>query len=285
MERENGRSARQHTTQKPETKDRAMKMRKTKVIRTTGLAFATVIVTCVLVLGTTVTAVAAKKKDTASAAEVSAPAAPQGVVAAAIDPGVSIDWQPLAEGGVSGYNVYFLSGKNWKKFNHKLLTGTHYYDPEGTVGMQYAVSAVSDSRVESDLTIVVAVATCPVLYEEDSPKISVEGTWEIVNCPGASACAVVSSGVSGSILRFRFTGRQVKLIATNNNGCGWANVYIDNQFTAVVDLYSPETVYGQVEADVAGLEYGEHEVTVLVLGYGNPEGVSNNVNVDAFEVR
>jgi len=283
MERKSTRSARQHAKRKPETKDRAMMMRKTKVIRTAGLAFA-VVMTCVLVMGTSGTA-AAKKKDTAPAAKGATPAAPQGVVAAAIDPGVSIDWQPAVDGGVIGYYVYTKKSNNWKKINPKPLVGTHYYDSEGAACMQYAVSAVNDGRVESELSVVVAVTSTPVLYEESDASVSVEGSWAIENCPGASADAVISSGVSGSLLRFRFTGRQVKMIATNNGGCGWANIYIDNQFVSVVDLYSAETVCGEIEADAVGLEYGEHVVTVLVLGYGNPEGSSNNVNVDAFEVR
>jgi len=255
-----------------------MKMKRFRGLGTKSLAIATALVVCVLSVVTAAPAVAGKVKG-------SAPAPPQGVVAAAIDPGVCIDWLPAAEGGVSGYYVYAKSSKGWKRFNRKPITDNHYYDPKGTAGKDYAVRAVNVNGVKSDLAVAVAVEAVPVIHEENDPRISAQGIWTVEDYPGASGGAIMVASSSGSMLRFRFTGRQVKLIAVNHSGCGQANVYMDNNFVATVDMYSPNPLFQQVEVSVPGLKYGEHEIAVLVLGYGNPGGADNFVNVDAFEVR
>jgi len=213
------------------------------------------------------------------------PQAPQGVTAAAIDPGVSIDWQPSAGCDIDGYYVYAGSKNNWKRLTKRPVVDNHYYDPDGVCGGEYAVSAVGLRGAESELAVVVAETASPVLYEESCPGVSVEGTWAVEAYEGASGGTIMVAGSSGAILRFRFTGRQFKLLAANYWSCGQANVYVDNEFVTRVDMYSGDTLFQQVEVSVPGLKYEEHVVTVLVLGYGNPEGIYNFVNIDAFEVR
>lgn len=215
----------------------------------------------------------------------SPPQAPQGVTAAAIDPGVSIDWQLAAGGDTCGYYVYSRNKNNWKRLTKKPVIDNHFYDPEGVCGGEYAVSALGAGGAESDLAAVVAEASSPVVFEESCPGVSVEGTWAVEEYEGASGGAIMVAESSGSILRFRFTGRQFKLLAANYWSCGQANVYVDNDFVTRVDMYSGDTLFQQVEVSVPGLKYEEHVVTVLVLGYGNPEVTYNFVNIDAFEVR
>lgn len=214
------------------------------------------------------------------------PAAPTGVVTAAIDPGVSLDWQPNGEINLAGYNVYCLaSNGRWRQINEDIITDNHYYCERGEAGETFAVSAVNVFGIESGYTAAVAQATTPVVYEDNDPAISVQGFWNYENYAGASGGQIRVAGNQGEKLNFRFTGRQVKLIAANYWTCGNARIYIDGDLMATVSMYSFDALFQSVDISVPGLKYGEHTLTVEVVGSGNPENEFNFVNVDAFEVR
>jgi hypothetical protein len=229
------------------------------------------------------------KKNSKSAAPSQAPAQPQGVRAAAVDPGVCIDWLANTDPGVSGYYVYVMHNNNFKRLNNKPVTDNHYYHQDGVAGGEYAVTAVNADREESAYATAVAVTANPVvIYQESDPCISVEGPWTVEDLPGATDGRVRRASDAGSRLDFHFTGNQVRMYTAHNADCGMAHIYVDNDFYATVNTYSADPLYQQIEIDVPGLQYSEHVVTVLVLGYGNPtaSGAEHNfVNIDAFEVR
>jgi hypothetical protein len=213
------------------------------------------------------------------------PAPPQGVVAAAIDPGVSLDWQPNSETNLAGYNVYYSRSGRWRKLNRDVLADNHYYNDQGSAGQAYAVSAVNIFGIESGYTVVTAQPTTPVIYQENDPAVTVQGFWVIENYPGASGGSIIVAGTAGERLNFTFTGRQVKLIAANYWTCGNARIYIDGELMGTVSMYSYNPVFQTVDISVPGLKYRQHVLTVEVVGAGNPETEFNFVNVDAFEVR
>jgi len=213
------------------------------------------------------------------------PAPPQGVVAAAIDPGVSLDWQPNSEENLAGYNVYYSRNGRWRQLNGDILTDTHYYNDQGSVGQTYAVSAVNIFGIESGYTVVTAQPTTPVIYQEDDPAVTYEGLWVIERYEGASGGSIIVAGSAGERLNFAFTGRQVKLIAANYWTCGNARVYIDGELMGTVSMYSYDPIFQSIDLSVPGLKYGHHVLTVEVVGAGNPETEFDFVNVDAFEVR
>jgi len=213
------------------------------------------------------------------------PAPPQGVTAAAIDPGVSLDWQPNGEANLAGYNVYYSRNGRWRQLNSALLTDNHYYYDQGSAGQTYAVSAVNVFGIESGYTVVVAQAAAPVIYQESDPAVAVEGLWVIEKYVGASGGQIRVAGTAGERLHFTFTGSQVKLIAANYWTCGNARIYIDGDLMATVNMYSYAPVFQSIDVSVPGLKYGQHVLTVEVVGSGNPETTFNFVNVDAFEVR
>ena len=214
------------------------------------------------------------------------PAPPKGVVAAAIDPGVSMDWEPNSEANLAGYNVYAMAPNGrWRQINKDVVSDNHYYYCKGELGGSYAVSAVNVFGIESEYTAVVAQATTPVIYEDNDAAVSVQGFWTYEYYPGASAGQVRVAGNQGEKLNFHFTGRQVKLITANYWTCGDANVYIDGELVDTVSMYSFDPVFQTIDVSVPGLKYGQHTLTVEVAGSGNPENEFNFVNVDAFEVR
>ena len=213
------------------------------------------------------------------------PAPPQGVMAAAIDPGVSLDWQPNGESNLAGYNVYYERHGRWRQLNGDVLTDNHYYYERGTAGQTYAVSAVNVFGIESGYTVVQAQETTPVIYQEDDPAVTFEGQWVIENYEGASGGSIIVAGTAGERLHFTFTGRQVKLIAANYWTCGDARIYIDGELMGTISMYNYDPVFQTVDISVPGLKYKQHVLTLEVVGSGNPETTFNFVNADAFEVR
>ncbi|MBN2027921.1 MAG: hypothetical protein JW854_14310 [Actinobacteria bacterium] len=213
------------------------------------------------------------------------PAPPQGVVAAALDPGVSFDWEPNGEENLAGYNVYLNLNGRWKVLNNKLLTDVHYYYPNGSLGQTYAVCAVNDFGIESGYSVVQPVPTTPVIYEENDPAVTVQGNWVIERYEGASGGSIIVAGSAGERLNFTFTGRQVKLIAANYWTCGDARIYVDGELMGTVSMYSYDPVFQSIDISLPGLKYKQHVLTIEVVGAGNPETEFDFVNVDAFEVR
>lgn len=213
------------------------------------------------------------------------PAPPQGVVAVAIDPGVSIDWQPNTEPNLAGYNVYVYKGVKWRLLNRDVLTEPHYYHSDGGLADTYAVSAVNIYGIESGYTVVQPQPSTPVIYEESDPSITVEGLWVIERYTGPTDGKIRVAEDAGARLHFRFTGRQVKMINAVYWSCGAARIYIDGRLVDTINMYSQTTAYQVTDFDAPGLAYGEHVLTVEVLGSGNPVEPYNFVNVDAFEVR
>jgi hypothetical protein len=215
------------------------------------------------------------------------PAAPQGVQAWAIDPGVSFDWLPNGEGNLAGYNVYEPIGGSgkWRRVNSQPILDNHYYYKGGLAGKTYAVSAVNFYGVESEYAKVQALVSAPVIYEENDAAISVEGLWVTEGYVGPANGKIRVAGDPGAKLNFRFNGSQVKMFVAKYWTCGAANIYIDGVLVKTLNLYSYDTIFGVVDLNVPGLKRGEHMLTMVALGSGNPEGTYNFVNVDAFEVR
>ena len=215
------------------------------------------------------------------------PAAPQGVQAWAIDPGVSIDWLPNTDKNLAGYNVYEPKGNrgNWRKLNSQPVMDNHYYYAGGAVGKTYAVAAVNFSGVESQYVKAQAVATTPVTYEESDPSIVVEGLWAYEVYTGPTNGKIRVAGDKGAKLNFKFEGSQVKMIVAKYWTCGSANIYLDGKLISTVNLYSQTTTYNVIQVDMPGIKRGAHVLTIEALGSGNPEGTYNFINVDCFQVR
>jgi hypothetical protein len=215
------------------------------------------------------------------------PAAPQGLQAWAIDPGVSLDWESSKSKNLAGYNVYESKGSShkWRKLNDEPVLDNHYYHRKGEAGRTYAVAAVNYYGVESEYVKVKAVASEATIFEENDPAISVEGLWVTETYEGPTNGKIRVAGESGDKIHFKFKGSQVKMIVARYWTCGNANIYVDGQLVETVNLYNYNTIFGVVEVDMPGLKRGEHVLTMEALGTGNPEGTHNFVNVDAFEVR
>lgn len=213
------------------------------------------------------------------------PEPPQGLVAAAIDPGVCLDWTPSGDDNLAGYLVYLvMNNGRYRLLTNQPIADNHYYDRNGAAGYVYAVCAVNLYGTESEYAVARAVVSEPTFFEESNPAVQVDGLWVSEAYLEASGGRILVAGNKGDRLHFHFTGRQVKVISAMYWSCGSAAMYIDGQYITTVDLYNPEPIFGSMTLDVPGLRYGEHTLTIEVLGTGNPETNLYFVNVDAFEV-
>ncbi len=215
------------------------------------------------------------------------PPAPTGVSAAALDPGVGIDWDKSSDPSVVGYNVYYSKsiGSKKIKLNSSLITTTHYYHKEGVAGLYYHVTAVNILNMESDATTVQATAATPVFIEDDNPQINVSGYWKYERYVGPRDGKIRISDEAGARLNLKFRGRQVKLYVATYWSLGSARIYIDGQYITTVNEYSPTTNYNVMAFSQAGLALGDHVLTLELTGTGNPSYPYNFFNVDCFEVR
>ncbi len=84
-------------------------------------------------------------------------------------------------------------------------------------------------------------------------------------------------------VEFEFEGTSVKFITSKDSNLGIADIYLDGDLLASVDLYAPTEEY-QVEVfNLPILTNGKHTIRVAVSGNKNPLSSGNYITVDAFE--
>ena len=218
---------------------------------------------------------------------VTPPSAPTGLAAYAIDPGVTLDWNANPELDITGYNLY-TSGTptgNKTKVNTSLVAAAHYYYAGGSPTRYYHVTAVNVGGFESTAAMVYPTATTAVVIQEDDPRVTTTGLWEIEHYIGPNDGKVLVAQDAGSTLTLSFTGSQVKMTVAMYWSCGNARVYIDGVLVTTINEFSETATYNVVELNIPGLVHGNHTLTVEVMGSGNPSYPYNFVNVDSFEVR
>ena len=120
--------------------------------------------------------------------------------------------------------------------------------------------------------------------DDTDPRITRRGPWimdkgfpqtfgrsvSYSNTPGAKACL----SIEGTGLRYVYTK------AYNR---GFAEVTIDGEKKAVIDLYS-KNIEWQSQTDIKGLAPGRHEVSIAVLPRKNAAATDFYVDVDSVEV-
>jgi hypothetical protein len=83
---------------------------------------------------------------------------------------------------------------------------------------------------------------------------------------------------------FTFIGTSVKWIGFRGPQSGMALVFLDGNFVAQVDTYSPTEEVKAVIFSADGLQHGTHRLWIEVTGQKNPAATDALVVVDAFDV-
>ncbi len=134
----------------------------------------------------------------------------------------------------------------------------------------------------------------PGYYQETNPAVILDGEWQAVTEPQASAQAQVVSDAEGASVTFAFVGENVDLIARLGSDGGRLAATLDGhsvnglarngQGQSYVDLFSPVTRWQQRIPLVYQIDEGEHTLQLTVLQRGNLASEGNLVAIDAFEV-
>ena len=92
------------------------------------------------------------------------------------------------------------------------------------------------------------------------------GDWQKVSHDKASGRTVTYATKTDSTAEVAFTGRAVALVATRGPNRGKADVYVDGELAATVDLRAAETRWRRVVFSRDWADIGDHTISVVVHG-------------------
>jgi hypothetical protein len=122
-------------------------------------------------------------------------------------------------------------------------------------------------------------------YDDTDERIEFTGRWvRDRQFPAASAGTLTYSNTAGDRFRLPFQGVGATLIYTKAFNRGLAEVLLDGEPAASLDLYSPDIQF-QRRATFGPLKTGKHVIEVRVAGSKNEHSTDVAVDVDAIEVR
>lgn len=121
-------------------------------------------------------------------------------------------------------------------------------------------------------------------YDDAEPRIEYSGAWiHEKQFPQAWEASLSYSDQAGGSARFRFSGRSITYVYTKAPNRGFAQIRIDRQARAPIDLYSREIEW-QERTVFEGLDPGPHTIEIQVAGKKNPKSSGAFVDLDRFIV-
>ena len=219
------------------------------------------------------------------------PAAPTGVAGEPSGADAKVSWTASPDSDVVGYLVYRAEGTStsYTKLSDTPVTGTTLTDPGPTPATvyRYRVTAVDRAGNESSPTDDVKVTTLEAVgsgvYENTDAGLSYSGSWTTSESDSDSkGSSTLLAGTGWVQLSFKETS--FSWIARTGDYLGIANVWIDGQQVATVDLYSPDPGYRSVVYVSPTLSYGVHTVRIERSGNKNAASSGRSINLDKLYV-
>jgi polysaccharide biosynthesis protein PslG len=136
--------------------------------------------------------------------------------------------------------------------------------------------------------------TDPALQPSDDGKIT--ANWELRQDPQASGKTYLASNKMNATILITFRGTNIHLKTITAPNAGLVYVSVDGSSTnlnklrrnadgrAVLDLYSPQKLYGQDQLIADGLSFDKHVLQLTVSGQRNPAAQDAFAFVDGFTV-
>jgi hypothetical protein len=107
-------------------------------------------------------------------------------------------------------------------------------------------------------------------------------SWGRSKLRAASRGSVATSDLARSEADFAFWGTGVEWATVRGPDQGRASIFVDGVLAMTVDNYAAAT---SVEPrSFAGLDLGDHELHIVVLGNSRPRSEGTNVGIDTFTV-
>ncbi|HEV2201771.1 MAG TPA: hypothetical protein VGR73_18275 [Bryobacteraceae bacterium] len=152
---------------------------------------------------------------------------------------------------------------------------------------EYSVSGSSVVRMRPDcLAVLQGVDAEPLRtgrIDETDPRIVLTGNWiQMRDLPSAYRNTVAVSDDPEARVRFNLEGRGFRYSYTRAFNRGRAEIVIDGERKAIVDLYDPAIVW-QAHSVIAGLPPGSHRVAIHALHQKDPAANGYFIDVDSIE--
>lgn len=125
-----------------------------------------------------------------------------------------------------------------------------------------------------------------VTETSDTSAITYTGEWtHSTGVAGASNRDLSASTSTGASAQYRFTSSRVRLIGRYCPTCGMADVYIDGDYDARIDLWGDRGAHVDrtVIYDRSFPTVGKHTIKLVVNGTKNLESTGTSVNLDAVQ--
>lgn len=131
------------------------------------------------------------------------------------------------------------------------------------------------------------VASAPLTIEEqqeDSADIAYVGTWTTAPVAGAFGGALAFADAANATATLTFTGTSVAWVSLPRVNRGIAEVRLDGNLLATVDLFNATPQLRRVVFARNNLTNTVHTLEIRVLGTQNPNATDNRVDLDGFVV-
>lgn len=120
-------------------------------------------------------------------------------------------------------------------------------------------------------------------YDDLDPHITFEGLWSRGRFPEASNGTLTWANIPGAAARLRFQGTDVTYVYTKAFNRGFAEVFIDGESRATLDLYAPAIAWKTSTPFHAST--GTHTFEIRVTGRKSSAATGAFVDVDELIVR
>ncbi len=200
-----------------------------------------------------------------------------------------MEWElRWSDSGAKGYNIYI--GTSPRLYTRRFDVGrTNAYRLSGLPGnLTYYVALagyddLGDETALSDEVHLFVPAVAPGTFQEDTPAVVFDGTWNQVADPQASGGGYAVSETPGDTVQITFTGESIAMYRRLDTAGGWAEVIVDGKNLGFWEFYFAEPRW-QVPTILDNLGEGIHTLTLRVSERRTVESTGYRVYVDAFTV-
>jgi hypothetical protein len=191
---------------------------------------------------------------------------------------VLVTWEPTSgASAISKYQVQRRVSGVWNNLGGQPASDTDYdLNVNWGTAQKFRVRAKNSSGTAGAWST--GPSFTPVRVDDRSSAVSWSGSWTRKSDSSAVKGTTTMSKQAGASVTYKFTGRAIALVATKGPGRGKANIYVNGNLQATVDLYKSTKQSGRVVYSRSWAKSATRTVKVVVAGTsGRPR-----VDIDAF---
>jgi hypothetical protein len=195
---------------------------------------------------------------------------------------IHVSWTAALESnGVSAYQLQVRRGTQaWTPISLASPASTSV-DVTLAVGASYRFRLAATDTAGNTSGTVTTSSSKLSLAQEKATTITYAGSWKRVSLSGSSGGYVKRSLTGGNTATHTFNGRDISFVSTRGPARGIAQVRVDGNLVATIDLYSATSQTKRVVWS-STVSPGSHTVEIRVTGTRNAASSSNRIDIDAY---